>query len=648
MSSFLAKVPEGRWRLAGDEVAGTRFIGVRFRRLHRWLTRSASPALLILLISLLAPLSTQATDFGDIGVTIETITDGGKSAHYDEYRAIITNRAPTKTHQVTLLLGGEFDRYSDNIVREIRRSFEIAPAATINVSLFAPPLALERGEIFVIIDGQRQREAVIIDTARTSAWTRHARDNAELLISASVGKSGLMNHEAVLSGFNSTETGASDVAYLSYNAPLAEWSEHWLAYAQFNAVLLTADELRTAPEAVRTALLRYVECGGALMVFGDWPVPAQWQARRELPTEGGTTNEQSPRAMPKNPPDMARYFMGFGELIVTSALADSTQITATSWQRLKQSWLQRRIKQTEYYNLADINDAFPVVARVGVPVRGLFMLMLLFVIVIGPVNLLWLARRRRKIWMLWTVPLLSLLTCLGVAGFAFFSEGLSATVRTESFTILDETAHRATTIGWTAFYAPITPSDGLHFSYDTELLPQLVSYRSYGGSNRVLDWTNDQHLVTDWVTARVPAYFKLRKSELRRERLSLREEPNGARSIVNGLGAEIEKLWWADGDGKIYTASKVAAGAAMNLEATRLQAAGGADYLRGMLGADWLTLWQEVERQPEQWLISNSYLALLNAAPFVEAGLKDVETRRARALVYGMPPDATPPGAAAR
>lgn len=596
-----------------------------------------------LFVALAVPLSTQATDFGDIVVQIETVTDSGEGANYDEYRATITNRAPTKTHRVTLILGRENDHFIGHGIREIRRSVEVAPAATVKVSLFAPPLAPESGEIFVVIDGQRQREAVIIDSARVGAWTRHARDNANLLISASVGKSGLMNHEAVLTGFKNAESGVSDVAYLSYDAPLAEWSEYWLAYAQFNGVLVTADELRVAPEAVRQALLRYVECGGALVVFGAWTVPAQWQARRQhIRADGVQTNTSTMIGT-----DVPRYLIGFGALSVTGALAPQ-QITAAQWQSLNRDWQQARIAQPDYYDLAAINHIFPVVARVGIPLRGLFVLMLLFVIVIGPVNLLWLARRRRMIWMLWTVPLLSLLTCLAVAGFAVFSEGLSATARTESFTILDEAAHRATTIAWTAFYAPITPSDGLHFSYDTELLPQLIYYRNYGRSERALDWTSDQHLVTDWMTARVPAYFKLRKSELRRERLSLRQEANGARSVVNGLGAAIEQLWWADETGKIHTAAKIAAGAAAILELTTLQAADEADNLRLMLNADWLALWQEVERQPEQWLMRNCYLAVLSGAPFVEAGLQDVQTRRARAWVYGIQAAAAQTDAAVR
>lgn len=682
------QVPQGRWRLAGDEITGTcpnsasrpegtldgaalsgaaagarDVVGARFRRCHRRLISTAPPALknfckrcnddpslllklqprafvLSLLIALLAPVSVWAADFGDIAVQVEAITDSGKGHDYDEYRATISNRSPSKTRQVTLLLAREFDRLVGQGIREIRRTVEVAPAATVTVSLFAPRLAPESGEVAVIIDGQRQRDAVIIDYARTSAWTRHARDNAQLLISAGVSQSNLMNHEALLTGFNNSETGESDVAYLSYKSPLAEWSRHWLAYVQFHGVLVTADELRAAPEEVRMVLLRYVEAGGTLVVLGAWPVPAAWQGRRQIIGDGETLGEAQAKTGAKVGPDVPRYFIGFGELIVTGAV-DPRQIASLQWAELNQDWQQARIKQSDYYDLAAINRAFPVVTRIGIPVRGLFVLMFLFVIVIGPVNLLWLARRRRKIWMLWTVPLLSLLTCLAVSGFAFFSEGWSATARTESLTILDETAHRATTIGWTAFYAPVTPSDGLHFSYDTELRPQLIHYRSYGRSNRVLDWTNDQHLVTDWVTARVPAYFKLRKSEVRRERMSIRQEANGEVSVVNGLGAQISQFWWANGDGKIYGVKNIAAGAPAKLELLPGRATGAVNSLRGLLGSDdWPAQIKVMEEDAYQYLRPGSYLAVLEANPFVEAGLENVKTRQARAVVYGIQADA--------
>jgi hypothetical protein len=241
--------------------------------------------------------------------------------------------------------------------------------------------------------------------------------------------------------------------------------------------------------------------------------------------------------------------------------------------------------------------------------------------------------------MLWTVPAIALVTCLAVTGFALFSEGVSATPRAEAFTILDESSHRASTIGWIAFYAPITPSEGLHFSYDTELTPvtpQMWNYYRRGG-DRTIDLSNDQHLDSGWVTARAPAYFKFRKSETRRERLTIRQEGDGAISVVNGLGADLRELWLADRNGKIYSAGGIRAGAEAKLSLTNRKLA---DYRAGMrelfTSNDWPGKMNEVELNPQRFLAPGCYLATLDAGPFVEEGLKNVGTRKGRALVYGI------------
>jgi hypothetical protein len=262
-----------------------------------------------------------------------------------------------------------------------------------------------------------------------------------------------------------------------------------------------------------------------------------------------------------------------------------------------------------------------------------------FVVMIGPINLIWLARRRKKIWMLWTVPVIALVACLAVTGFALLGEGVSATSRTEAFTVLDESSHRATTVGWTAFYAPITPGDGLHFNYDTELAPVLPEQWMYGGgaADRTIDFSNDQHLDSGWITARVPAYFKFRKGETRRERLTIGRSAGDSLSVVNGLGADIRALWVADDDGKIYSAKEVRAGAEAKLSPANLHPAENGARLRGLFtGPDWLKGMRAVELDPRSYLTPGSYLAMLDASPFVEEGLKGVKTRKAKTLVYGV------------
>ena len=576
----------------------------------------------VFLCALLMVASAYATDYGDISVKVESVTEAHSSSGYDEYRVTVINRSPTKSHRVTVEMRG--GAYGD-IVSEVRRAVESAPSSAATVSLFKPQ-SFGAVEWLVSIDGERQDEAIEVDASRTSAWISHSQNAFYALSSRDVEKIGLMNDPAVVEGFKGA-SGENEVAYLAYKSPMSEWSGNWLGYSGFDAVVITAEELREAPEAARSALWRYVECGGAMVVIGHMEIPKPWQARRVA--FSGTN-------------DVTLYYVGFGQTVLIDA-AKVKQITPSHWSDIKLGWKGSRLSGKSYYDIADINNDFPVVERIGVPVRGLFVLMLAFVVVIGPVNLFWLARRRKKIWMLWTVPAIALVTCIAVAGFALFGEGVSATSRVDAFTILDESSHRATTIGWTAFYSPITPGEGLHFSHDAELspvLPEARRYRGVGG-NRTIDYSNDQHLDSGWITARVPAYFKFRKSETRRERLTIRQSGNDSISVVNGLGADIRELWLADRNGGVYSAKEIRAGAEAKLSLTNFKLVENPAALRELFAdGDWPGKMKAIEQSPRQYLAPGRYLAALDASPFVEEGLKDVKTRKIHTLVYGVSAEA--------
>jgi hypothetical protein len=71
------------------------------------------------------------------------------------------------------------------------------------------------------------------------------------------------------------------------------------------------------------------------------------------------------------------------------------------------------------------NGLFPVVENVAIPVRGIILVMLGFVLLIGPANLIVLSRLKRRIWMLWTIPAISLATCGLVFVYSFVREGFT-------------------------------------------------------------------------------------------------------------------------------------------------------------------------------------------------------------------------------
>jgi hypothetical protein len=587
-----------------------------------------------LLCALLTAASAYATDYNDVSVKVETVTEAHSPSGYDEYRVTVTNRSLAKPHRVTVAMYG--NSYIDNF-SEARRSVEVAPSSTATVSVFKP---VSGGGVWrVTIDGERQSEAVNVDASRTSAWVSTSQNAFYLLSSRDVEKMGLMNEASALEGFKNA-SGEREVAYLSYKSPTSEWSGNWVGYSGFDAVALTAEELREAPDAVRSALWRFAECGGSLLIIGAWEIPPQWRSRRlnSLEVEIGADRSVTRKEVPPALSDTAQtYNVGFGQVTMIAA-AGVKNLLPAQWRGIKQSWENSRPADEHYYDIVGINKDFPVVEQIGIPVRGLFVLMLAFVVVIGPVNLIWLARRRKKIWMLWTVPVIALVACLAVTGFALLGEGVSATSRAQSFTILDESSHRATTIGWTAFYAPIAPREGLHFGYDTELAPvtpEAWRYRG-GGGDRTIDFSNDQHLDSGWITARVPAYFKFRKSETRRERLTIRRLGDSI-SVVNGLGADINALWVADRDGKIYSAKEIRAGAETKLGPTGFGIDENKLHLRWLFTTgNWLGMMDATVGVPQRYLAPGCYLAALDRSPFVEEGLKGVETRKGRALVYGV------------
>lgn len=592
---------------------------------------------LFLAVLLCAPLmaaSAYATDYEDISVRVETVTGGLSGGGYEEYRATVINRSVTKSHRVTIELVSTI--YGEG---EARRTVEVAPSSAVSVPLIRPGPGYGSDGVRVLIDGSRQEKQTEVDRSRTNAWVSRSYNVFFLLASQDVVKSGLMEDAAVDEGFKNA-AGENDVAYLAYKSPMAEWSANWVAYSSFDGVVITAEELGDAPDAVRSALWSFAECGGSLLVIGAWEIPENWRSRRIEVVEAEEKKIGVPyRKFVQPLPEAARnYGVGFGKVTTVDASAVKSILPA-QWGAIKNSLAGSRPTEKPYRDILDINKDFPVVERIGIPVRSLFVLMLTFVIVIGPVNLIWLARRRKKIWMLWTVPAIALLTCLTVTGFAFFGDGVSAISRVETLTILDESSRRGATIGWTAFYAPITPSEGLRFSYYTELTPVRPDVWQYSrrGGHRTIDLSNDQWLDSGWITARVPVYFKLRKSETRRERLTIRRGVGGEISVVNGLGADVRDLWLADHNGKVYSARGIRAGAEAKLSPANLKLAGNKAALRELFTAnDWPGMMKDVAKNPQNVLAPGCYLATLEASPFIEEGLRNVRTRKGGALVYGV------------
>lgn len=500
-------------------------------------------------------------DFDDITITPELDPSSNSFHGYAEYKIAVSNRSLDKARRVTLILPSVSFRMSGNRIREITRSVVVGPSATVHVSLLQPPVMLHGNALGVAIDGEVQKETVPLHITQhgldasgrtrvsvgvgtpphTSMSTmRSSRGNSlllRILISRNVDTTDLHTY---------TNKILDPAAYqmMDLGLPVSAWSTNWLGFSRYDGVIVTGDDIRRMPPDVQSALWRYVECGGALFVLGGRELPESWELHESLKSELATDSAR-----------IAAYDVGFGQCIVSPEV-DTTGLDQNQWGWVVESWLKTAAPWQWEGSVEEANSMFPLVKNVRIPVRGLFLLMLLFAVAIGPANLIVLSRKRRRIWMLWTTPVISLITCFAVFAYATVAEGWRRHVRTEGLTILDERARRATTIGWTAFYSALTPGDGLHFGYETELTPQTSKTMS---TVRTVDWTHDQHLASGWVTARVPSHFMVRKSEMRRERVTVRREDAMLR-VVNGLGVNIKQFWLADRDGTIHSEDNISAG----------------------------------------------------------------------------------------
>jgi hypothetical protein len=449
-------------------------------------------------------------------------------------------------------------------------------------------------------------DAVEVSGATNSQWASDARASSD-------------NSAAAGSYTSGGEQDATES--LRAESPVAEWSENWLAYSPFDAVVLSDSDLNSMSPAVLTAVGDYLQAGGNVVLPGRKDLPAAWHSYAI-----------------KSLKDGVEYSVGFGRCFVLNA-EDPGSFSPKTVQALRDT-----VRDAAHYwrglpdDVGAANNAMPVVQNLKIPTRGIVIIMIAFIVIIGPVNIVYLTRHRRRTWMLWTIPVISLFTTLVVFAYSLLREGITPDTRIAGLTLIDQVSHHTATIGATAFYCPLTPGGGLHFDYETEATPLV--HAGYGsGASREVDWTQSQHFSHGWISARVPAHFHLRKSGTGRERIQV-VNVNGKREIINGLGAPLKSLWFADADMNIYEATDVAAGQKAGLIPSHQL------HFAEDTGANGLLSEISYVANPEalsgiavKYLTPNTYIAVLDGNPFIENALGPASSpkrTKSSAVVFGI------------
>lgn len=415
-----------------------------------------------------------------------------------------------------------------------------------------------------------------------------------------------------------TRASGDEAEVLRAESAVTDWSEDWLAYTPFDCIYLAASDVGAMPPAVLGAMGDYLAAGGTVVVAGKADLPAAWRPWNTETIAGGH-----------------EYSVGFGHLmafpgedfpsdeyVYLKTLRDKTRQAGFYWRTLPE-------------DNKSANEMLPIVQDLRIPARGIVLAMLGFVVLIGPANLVYLNVTKRRTWMLWTIPAISFVTTMLIFAYSLAREGFSPRMRIAGLTLIDQASHHAATIGGTAYYCPLTPSGGLHFDFGTELTP--LGQKSEDSAAREMDWSQAQHFQHGWVSARVPAFFHVRRSETRRERVQVLNE-NGGLELVNGLGAPIKQLWLADANRNLYMAASVSEGDKAGLIPCQATAAKEPSGAQGLLRQITFATSSAMTNYG-QFLPPNTYIAVLDGNPFIENALGSASSRKntsASAVVFGI------------
>ncbi len=598
----------------------------------------------VLAMLLVLPLSTSRADsrtYGDISVSVDGPLSGESGYGYVAYRVVVANRSKNP-HRIRIQIPATtYGHGGGDVIDRMTRTVDVEAGAATAFEMLQPPVPIQGHGAAVYIDGARQRRNVEVNIGS------HIGYNSGQLILVSRDVDGAVKEKIDTAIEDDGASGAGTGGYGSGYGyrhgsifelvreprPLAEWGTSWLGYTRYMAVVLSDQDFASMPPELSDALRSFVLTGGTVAVVfasAEAQVPNDWVdewlgasgAEGFSPLEGSND-----------------YGLGNIHLIRADTAASQD---SKGWIKQLNYWHSLTGSRAAKRSTENANRDMPIVEGQVTPARGLLLVMLIFAVVIGPVNVMVLYMLKRRMLLLVTVPVIALFFSAAVMVYALLSEGITPQARSTSITMLDQRSHRAVTVGVSGYYAPLTPANGLWFDENTLVTPQFEQwgYGYYGGGDsgrsRTLDVSHGQHMVSGWVAARIPAHFVLRKSERRHERLDVSTDSDGAVSVVNGLGSDITQLVLVDPGGTRWTAENIVAGQSVALTpSAKNPGYGSPSSVAELVRRDDWAAAKSINMKPDVFLTPGSYIAQISDSAFLDPGLEGLKEHRTDCVVLG-------------
>jgi hypothetical protein len=381
----------------------------------------------------------------------------------------------------------------------------------------------------------------------------------------------------------------------------------WRFFTSFSAVVVDG-RARLGAE-VQDALRRYAYVGGRVVVATPSLLPAG-PLRDAVGDRAGVRDH------------------GMGQLAAIGALGGDTT-------RMRQVLAEmRRLGDGVWPAPYDLFAEQDIAGLGKAPVTAFLLVILLFAILVGPVNFWGLKKRTQPLLALVTVPVLGFGTTFVILTYGIFHDGFGVRGVTRSWTLLDQVEHEGATISARTLFAGLAPSD-LTTEQQSMVLSGRAGLSRRDGPDR-WHWDGDRGVLGGGVlpSRTITPLLSAQQGPVR-ERLTVRRSGDalevladgGLKPVGNMVLRDLDGDYWAGTDGRL----------------TRTDAVDGAAKFLGMLresrqirvDAGDRTTRLELPAVLPRWGARGTYATKVQAAPWIDEHGMTIEYDGQQHWVFG-------------
>ncbi len=381
---------------------------------------------------------------------------------------------------------------------------------------------------------------------------------------------------------HSSSSSGTNGENLTASLGAADLPDRWQAYPFWTCILLTPQANRKITNLQRIALKQWQMAGGHLLM-SDLSLQTDWPQTPVVSTQAG--------------------YAAFHE-----ALIETDRGNLHKWRR------------------------HPVPDTGKIPVLGFGLLVVLFMLTAGPLNLWWARKRKQLGLVLIITPLLSGITCIAIIATAILSEGVHIKRSVAQLVELHPTSHQTITWDAISYFAPLAPS-GFEIDPTSRLLIlddetyEEQYYHRYDSDrgNTKLIWDTGCTAVGNWIPNRLNRQLEYMAIKPERQRIEIIQDGQGW-LLSNGLSQEILALNFKDASGNPWSITNIAPGNTAPLQQHHVTFT---NFPTGRFSVPASTTWNTHVSQ------QLSYTAI-TAAPFTDIpGPESTDTEEAITFVCG-------------